>query len=381
MPFKQSANLTLVNLSKMPVHIDKFAVARIPYKWDAQTMLFHANWRSDDFVQGSTFSDWNFIDIKGKGVLVGDAWTVLNPDYGWWGEGDEKIYVDEAWDKKFPTHFGTGTEDYYGWAGGENPSKDDYFSHPFLANIEVGSATKERRNVRGFNICTRVRALDAIPFNTRLVFDMEASFGTQCRNPWDYLAYSAVVFWYGMPNATYNRPALPQQAAKPITTLKDLDDLAQMIKKEENAIPNAIEAQAIKSVLSSDRVKITEEKPVDEKNLMFWNRKNHLLVSSEVEGEAITFVLTEQFKPADIKLQLTKSPAYAIVQFYVNGIKTGETVDLSGTDAITTALVDLGRQQPLNNEMQIKMVFVSKGKNGGNGGLRAGIDYIKVASN
>ncbi|HTN08728.1 hypothetical protein [Agriterribacter sp.] len=22
--------------------------------------------------------------------------------------------MDEAWDKKFPTHFGTGTEDYYG---------------------------------------------------------------------------------------------------------------------------------------------------------------------------------------------------------------------------------------------------------------------------
>jgi hypothetical protein len=379
MPFKTSAKISLKNLSKIPVDINHFGIKYQNWRWDNRSMYFHANWRSDDLVQGSTFSDWNFIDITGKGVVVGDSWTVLNPDYGWWGEGDEKIYVDDAWDEKFPTHFGTGTEDYYGWAGGENPSKDDLFSHPYLANIEVGSATKRRRDVRGFNICTRVRALDAIPFNKRLVFDMEASAGVDIRNPWDYLGYSAVVFWYGMPGAVSNRPPLPEQASKPIITLKEIDELAVAIKKEENGIPGAIEVQALKSVFSSDKIKKMEESPAQGANVKYWNRGNHLLVVSDVPGESITFIVSEQFKPADIRLQLTKSPSFAVVQFYVNGVKAAEPIDLSGASNLTTTLVNLGRHRPVNNEMQIRMEFLRKAKQI-DGKLMAAVDYLKIIS-
>ena len=233
MPFKSAATISLQNLSSEPLPIQNFEIKYKNWAWNEQSMYFHANWRPDDIVQGSTFVDWNFIDISGKGVLVGDAMTALNPDYGWWGEGDEKIYVDQAWEKKTPTHFGTGTEDYYGWAGGENPSKDDVFSHPYLANIEVGSDTKRRRDVRGFNICTRIRALDAIPFSKRLVFDMEASPGVQIRNRWDFLGYSAVIFWYGQQGATHNRPAQPLKASQPIMTLKELDERSLKEKQKK----------------------------------------------------------------------------------------------------------------------------------------------------
>jgi len=232
MPFKSSADFYIKNISKTNIDIENFEIKYSNWKWDERSMYFHANWRSDDVVQGSVFEDWNFIDIRGKGILAGDAWTVLNPDYGWWGEGDEKIYVDDAWDKKFPTQFGTGTEDYYGWAGGEIPTKDDVFSHPYLANIEVGSATSKRQGVRGFNICTRARALDAIPFTKRLVFDMEASPGVNIRNPWDYLAYSSIVFWYAQPGAVSNRPPLPRQAAEPIITLHKIDSMEIESKKK-----------------------------------------------------------------------------------------------------------------------------------------------------
>lgn len=230
MPFKSTANISLKNLGKTAFEVEKFEVKLDEWIWDNRSMHFHANWRSDELLPGNVFKDWNFIDIKGKGVIVGDALTVLNPDEGWWGEGDEKIYIDGDWDKKFPTHFGTGTEDYYGWAGGENPGKDDVFSHPFLANIQVGSASITRQGAKGFNICTRVRALDAIPFNKRLVFDMEASPGTQIRNPWNFLNYSAVVFWYALPGAVSNRNGLPAEAVKPIINLQTIDSLANKIK-------------------------------------------------------------------------------------------------------------------------------------------------------
>jgi hypothetical protein len=65
---------------------------------------------------------------------AGDNICVLNPLPWWWGEGDEKVYVDDDFDRNFPSHFDTGTEDYYGWAGGLHPTRADEFSTPFLAN-------------------------------------------------------------------------------------------------------------------------------------------------------------------------------------------------------------------------------------------------------
>jgi phage protein U len=46
---------------------------------------------------------------KGRRVYVGDTLTIMNPEEQWWGEGDEKIWVDG---EDFPSLFGTGTEDY-----------------------------------------------------------------------------------------------------------------------------------------------------------------------------------------------------------------------------------------------------------------------------
>jgi hypothetical protein len=219
MPYRDQASISLTNLAKRDVDIS-MNVRTGPWTWDGRSMTFRASWRSDDVVAGNTFQDWNFVDIRGKGVLVGDAWTVLSPGRGWWGEGDEKIYVDDAYEKGFPTHFGTGTEDYYGWAGGEVPKKRDEFTKPYLANASVGSTTEN--NPRGFNVCTRIRALDAVPFHRRLVLDIEASSGVGSRNAWNLLAYSSVTFWYGRPGATSNRRPLPDEAAKPIVSLKDL---------------------------------------------------------------------------------------------------------------------------------------------------------------
>ena len=60
------------------------------------------------------FRDWHVAGIQGQGHLVGTVLDVENPPAAaWWGEGDEKIYVDG---EAFPSLFGTGTEDYFGYA-------------------------------------------------------------------------------------------------------------------------------------------------------------------------------------------------------------------------------------------------------------------------
>jgi hypothetical protein len=226
MPYQKNAVIRLHNLQSEPVEV-WLDIQTDDWKWDENSMHFNASWKPAGTLPGDQFRDLNFIDIKGKGVLVGDALTVLSPGRGWWGEGDEKIYIDEAdVTRKFPSHFGTGTEDYYGWAGGVNPTGRDTFSIPVGSNVCNGNAA----DPRGYNICTRNRILDAIPFNNRLVFDMEASPGTDIREHWNLLDYSLVTFWYGIPGATSNASPQPEKAAAPILTLDDIDRMQEFRK-------------------------------------------------------------------------------------------------------------------------------------------------------
>ena len=226
MPYSSTAKLTLINLQEKEISIS-VSVNIGEYTWNDRSMYFHANWNNVGILPGNHFYDMNFIDITGKGVLAGDALTVLSPGVGWWGEGDEKIYIDEA-DviRKFPSHFGTGTEDYYGWAGGVNPTGADQFSKPFGSNVRIGNQI----NPQGYNTCMRNRLLDNIPFNNRLVFDMEASPGTDIRNYWNLLSYSMVTWWYGMAGAKSNRTPQRQQAKQQMMSVPEIERLQQMVR-------------------------------------------------------------------------------------------------------------------------------------------------------
>lgn len=227
MPYASIGKVRFINTGDSDITIAA-QVGTNGWTWDERSMHFYAGWRPDETVPGNTFLDWNFVEVTGTGVYVGDAWTVLNPQKGtWWGEGDEKIYVDGAWDAGFPTHFGTGTEDYYGWAGGEVPTRRDEFSHPFLANVRVGGLDGA---TLGYNIVTRERGLDAIPFRSRLRMDMECSPGVDIREPRHQLGYSSVAFWYARPGARHNRPPAPDQSARAIMKYVEIDGRGRIAK-------------------------------------------------------------------------------------------------------------------------------------------------------
>lgn len=226
MPYAKNGQLTLINLQNNPVPVS-VDLKVDHYNWNERSMYFHANWANIGPLPGNRFFDLNVIDITGKGVLAGDALTVLSPGTGWWGEGDEKIYIDAAdINRNFPSHFGTGTEDYYGWAGGVVPTGKDVFSMPFGSNVRIGN----QANPRGYNICIRNRMLDDIPFNNRLVFDMEASPGTDIRNHWNLLSYSMVTYWYGTADAKSNRPPQPDRAKQQLIQVPEIERLQQMVK-------------------------------------------------------------------------------------------------------------------------------------------------------
>jgi hypothetical protein len=226
MPYKNNARITLVNYSSQPIGIS-VKVGSIPWKWTNRSMYFHTRWANYGYLPGNKFFDLNFISARGTGVVVGDALTVLSPSRGWWGEGDEKIYIGKKDIKdSFPSQFGTGTEDYYGWAGGVVPTGRDTFSLPFCSNVRVGN----QDDPRGYNICQRVRILDNIPFENELRFDMEASPGVDIRHFYNLLAYSMVTYWYGMADASsLHQPQLKDVRQK-LLNLSTLDVLQQQLK-------------------------------------------------------------------------------------------------------------------------------------------------------
>ena len=375
MPYGKSAEVKLLNLGEQKVDASIEATASTR-DWDERSIYFHAAWRADDVVAGNRFLDWNFIDIQGRGIFVGDAWTVLNPNGSWWGEGDEKIYVDGAWETGFPTHFGTGTEDYYGWAGGVVPTRRDEFDGPFLANVRVGG--RDGRTL-GFNICTRTRSLDAIPFENRLRFDMEASFGTDIRNAWNLLGYSAVTFWYARPGATSNRPPQPDAAARPILSL---DRMAEMKSARMNAavetIPGAIEFEKLAVAAQTPGLACGPQRPAAIFGPEQWSGQSHFFVASREPGQFAEFRLTEQFKPKRIKLYVTKSFDFGLADISINGKTVLAKFDLYHETPIVVP-VDLGPFEPVDNAFTVRIELAAPNPRSRGSRTFMGLDCVVLA--
>lgn len=100
------------------------------------------------------------------------------------GEGDEKIYVNR---ERFPSWFGTGTEDFYGYAW----STTELFSRAYHSQTRADGP-----GFSGAFFMNRFHFLDAVPFDTDLRFDLELWH-------WDDVLVRAgsVAYYYARPGA------------------------------------------------------------------------------------------------------------------------------------------------------------------------------------
>ncbi|MCE9546457.1 MAG: DUF2961 domain-containing protein [Planctomycetia bacterium] len=186
MPFQKSFRVALENKGVQAVRVSDHIVGQSVSKWDDRSLYFHCGYRRNPSINTAKHSDFNYITVQGRGVYMGDTLAIYNPVAAWWGEGDEKVWVDG---ESFPSHFGTGSEDYYGYAWGDT----NLFSSPFHSQPRAG-----HRN-QGHTTNTRVRCLDRIPFKKSLQFDMEV---------WNWAKtqadYSVATYWYGDADDTSN---------------------------------------------------------------------------------------------------------------------------------------------------------------------------------
>ena len=188
MPFQHKCRLKFTNYGKKSIRISGKA-GFSDYQWTRRSMYFGASWHEYHHVKtrkdNEPYLDLNFVNIKGKGLYVGDQINLFNTSYEWWGEGDEKIFVDG---ESFPSSFGTGSEDYYGYAFGRPQS----FSHPFLSQ-PVGNGNEGNTNEGGITVNMRHRSLDAIPFHTSISSNIELWHWADVR-----INYALTAYWYVM---------------------------------------------------------------------------------------------------------------------------------------------------------------------------------------
>jgi len=150
MPYKQSARFTVTNEGKEEVgafysNIDYMTVPRLP----DDTLYFHAQYRQSapgtpvtgtpPLLNPTGAQNYVYVETRGRGHLMGVTLGVLQNANGWWGEGDEMIFVD---DEAAPAIVGTGSEDYFlgswdfGGRDGAVPFGHAMYGAPLIAAAE-----------------------------------------------------------------------------------------------------------------------------------------------------------------------------------------------------------------------------------------------------
>jgi hypothetical protein len=351
MPYRETCRITVLNLSDRRTEVRVIGITS-PWDWDDRSMHFHTVWRQQNPIHTRPMKDWNYVEARGRGVFVGDTLAVANPVKTWWGEGDEKIYVDG---ETFPSHFGTGTEDYYGYAW----CSPELFEAPFHAQPRCDGPDNY-----GHTTVSRVRSLDAIPFRESFRFDMEVWHWKECD-----VGYAATSHFYALPGATHNRPPQPDEAARgPV----DPPPLPPPLR-----IKGAIEAEKMKITGGADGFVAVAQGGFDPG---LWSGEQHLWVQARKVGDFIELAIpVESRERQRLTVYATRSWDYGIVRFFVNGIRVGDDVDLfnaEARDVAATGPIVLGAVTPRAGHLILRVEVVGSNHQSAEPGTYFGIDCV-----
>ena len=212
MPFATGARITVTNDSDA----DSFLYFYVDYHdYDSPPEgvgRFHAHWRRQLVVKGEAPSGPNargqddrlnttgadnyvILDVEGKGHYVGCCLHIDTNEPGWWGEGDDMIFVDgEPWP---PRLHGTGTEDYFCGAWNFNGLAQTYCT-PYYGYHFKGNA-----DYTGKHSMYRFHILDPVYFERSIRVTIEHGHANDRQGDWTSTAY-----WYQV-GRTKPLPELP----------------------------------------------------------------------------------------------------------------------------------------------------------------------------
>lgn len=343
MPFRASATIEVKNLSDEPLSFTG-DVGTVAHEWTDRSMHFNAGYRAAYDYATRPMTDWNYLTAKGKGVFTGVSFAIDNPNRDWWGEGDEKFYVDG---ESFPSWFGTGSEDYYGYAW----CWPGLFHHAYHNQPRCdGPANYGRTSVNRFHI------MDKVPFNESYKFDMEIWHWKDCK-----VNLAVTTYWYATPGSS--------DEYKPLTK----EDLAvrPMPPYERPRVAGVLEGESLAVLSKTAHVDKQDWSGLSDEAQLWWHdgvKKGDELVLGFDAPKAGTYQIAANF---------LKASDYGTVQLAVNGKELGGPIDLynkdvapSGEQKFGTAELNAGQ-----NKLTVKIVGANeKSKKQ----YLFGLDYLKL---
>ncbi len=341
MPFRKRAILTLTNLGGRTLSGSvRFYTKplKIP---EGELLYFHGDWRYEKNV--SRF-DWPLLESKGEGRFCGTALYVYNTRTGWWGEGDEKMWIDG---ENFPSTIGTGSEDYFGYAWCCNePFFNTYHNQPLCEGPGNGN----------YSSVNRFQIPDNVPFHESIKVTIEAyNRGT--------VTYAATTYWYGSAGATTD--------ARPV----DLSTIEWPKPFEPFVLEGAIEGESLKLLRQDPKY------PIGPQDISGFggefSRGKQVWLRPAKSGSMAEFALPRKIKPGKYNLTLWVicSWDYGTVQWSLNGKPLSEPID-SYSPQVVSKKVNCGvvEIQTGQNRLSIKLI----GKNEKSTGYFAGLDALKL---
>jgi hypothetical protein len=348
MPFAQEARLELVNDGNAKRRVT-FELTYAPVPRSIQQLgRFHAKWHRDALLPTRLDRqiDWPVLKTEGAGRFVGMMLHIWNPRGGWWGEGDEKFFVDG---EKFPSTFGTGSEDYFGYA----------WSDPGLFQHAFHNQTHNDGNSRGHISVNRWHVPDNVPFEKSFEGCIEKYYPNQRPT-----LYAAMAYWYLSANG------------------KDPYRPAPLNERVGYWTP--VESVKVKGVIEGESLKIlskTGGDPQEQDMTGFgdsWSNDAHLWWINAKPGNKLELALpVAKSGKYNVGMQLTKAPDYGIVQLYLDGQKLGEPIDLYNPSVVATGLKGFGQRELSAGDHKLMIEILGANEKAVKRYM-AGLDYVKL---
>jgi len=348
MPFRKSVRVEIVNQSDKPVsllyfNIDWIQRDRLP----ADTPYFYARYRQEYPVTPGR--DYLILDTKGKGHYVGTVLSVRTRSPAWFGEGDEKIYIDG---EKKASIWGTGTEDYFLSAWGLRTTGTPCFGTPYFDQWGI---------VGGHTSAYRWHVHDPIVFNTALKVTIEHyGWMSPDENPhyrshsWNEREddYSSVAFWYQTGRPTF-RPPVPHADRR---RLPNLDSIFHAAGKD-SGLKQGAGAVGVQRLLNYPKGQVLYRPP-----------------SAEGAWIELPFEVKKK-EPLRLLLNMTRSYDFGKYVATLNGVRIGGEMDFyhATTDNWEYHLLDFW-PDPGPYVLRLECV----GKNANSRGCWLGVESVRL---
>ncbi|MCX7050196.1 MAG: DUF2961 domain-containing protein [Candidatus Sumerlaeota bacterium] len=306
MPFRKSIRIEIENQSEKRISLLYFNIDWIQKKSiPSDAPYFYAQYRQEYPVKKG--EDYVVLETKGKGHLVGVSLNVRTRSPAWFGEGDEKIWIDGEKDASI---WGTGTEDYFLSAWGLKKTSTPYFGVPYFDQWGI---------VGGYTSAYRWHINDPIVFNTGIKVAFE-HYGwlSPDENPnyksdsWNEREddYSSVAYWYQTGRSTFDASA-PHARERKLPNL----DLIFPVAEKPDAVSHGDGAGAVhKAVIFPQGHYLY--RPIQAKDA--W-----LEIPFEVKTK----------EPRRLLLKALRSYDYGRYQATLNGVPIGGIIDLYGENS------------------------------------------------